>query len=136
VLEARRSIRPILSGAGEPTRSRFLPVPNRSPSRPTAAPSVAPSRTTPPSVRPSSAPARRAPRGEFEPSYVTRKRLAPRELLPAAGVGLALGLAAFYVMKVWLERTPVLPPASPPVPDGDEPVSPVNRTVTPQRAAP
>ena len=54
----------------------------------------------------------RAPRGEFTPSYVTRKRLKPNELLTAAGVGLGVGLVCAYIAKVWLERTPVLPPAA------------------------
>jgi len=79
-----------------------------------------------------------APRGEFEPAYVTRKRLTAHELLAAAGVGLGAALAAFYVAKVWLERTPVLPPAPPPAPPdvaGDGPTGTVHRTVTPQRAA-
>jgi hypothetical protein len=51
----------------------------------------------------------RADRGKFEPAYVTRKRLTARELLSAGGVGLALGLAAFYVAKVWIERSDVMP---------------------------
>jgi hypothetical protein len=54
----------------------------------------------------------RAPRGEFTPSYVTRKRLTRAELLTAAGIGAGVALAVFYVAKVWLERTPVLPPAA------------------------
>jgi len=53
-------------------------------------------------------------------------------------VGLGVALAAFYVAKVWLERTPVLPPPPPPAPPdvaGDAPTGTVHRTVTPQRAA-
>lgn len=71
---------------------------------------------------------------------MTRKRLTASELAVAAGVGLGVGLAVMYVAKLWLERTPVLPPAPAPRPkeDADEGASAgaVNRTVTPQRAAP
>jgi hypothetical protein len=81
--------------------------------------------------------ARRAERGAFEPAYVTRKRLTGQELLAAAGVGLGLALAGFYLAKVWIERSDVLPPTRPPAdPAGDAPAGAVNRTVTPQRAAP
>ena len=41
--------------------------------------------------------------------YVYRRPLAGRELLPAIGVGVAAGLAAFYVARLFLERTPLLP---------------------------
>ena len=41
--------------------------------------------------------------------YVYRKRLQPRELIPAIGAGIVTGLAAFYVAKLFLERTPLLP---------------------------
>src|SRR5260221_8260444 len=41
--------------------------------------------------------------------YVYRRSLAKRELLPAIGVGVAAGLAAFYVTRLFLERTPLLP---------------------------
>ena len=80
--------------------------------------------------------ARTGKRGEFEPTYVTRKRLTPRELIAAAGVGLGLGLACFYVAKVWIERSDVLPPPPPPPADDDAPRGAMNRTVTPRRAAP
>jgi hypothetical protein len=69
----------------------------------------------------------RAPRGEFTPSYVTRKRLTNGELATAAGIGVGVALAVFYVAKVWLERTPVLPPAS----AGGA----LDRSTTPRRAA-
>jgi hypothetical protein len=38
-----------------------------------------------------------------------RRPLAPQELLPAFGVGIAAALAAFYVTRLLLERTPLLP---------------------------
>jgi H+/Cl- antiporter ClcA len=41
--------------------------------------------------------------------YVFRRSLEPRELLPAIGVGVVAGLAAFYVARLFLERTPLLP---------------------------
>jgi len=89
-----------------------------------------------PSPLPPPVPRVHAPRGEFAPAYVTRKRLTGSELLTAAGVGLGIGLAVFYVAAVWLERTPVLPPPpKPPSPDG-EAEGTMHRTVTPQRAAP
>jgi hypothetical protein len=41
--------------------------------------------------------------------YVYRRPLNGPELLPALGVGIAAGLAAFYVTRLFLERTPLLP---------------------------
>ena len=41
--------------------------------------------------------------------YVYRRPLKPIELLPAIGAGIVTGLAAFYVAKLFLERTPLLP---------------------------
>ncbi|MEO8621368.1 MAG: hypothetical protein ABI625_09905 [bacterium] len=41
--------------------------------------------------------------------YVYRRRLDARELIPAIGAGIAVGLAAFYVVRLFLERTPLLP---------------------------
>jgi hypothetical protein len=32
-----------------------------------------------------------------------------RELIPAIGAGIVTGLAAFYVARLFLERTPLLP---------------------------
>ena len=49
-------------------------------------------------------------------SYSYRRPLGVRELLPAVGVGVGVGLLAFYVARVLLERTPlVTPPPRPPV---------------------
>lgn len=41
--------------------------------------------------------------------YVYRRGLDARELIPAIGAGIVTGLAAFYVAKLFLERTPLLP---------------------------
>ena len=41
--------------------------------------------------------------------YVYRRTLATRELVPAIGVGIVAGLAAYYVTRLFLERTPLLP---------------------------
>jgi hypothetical protein len=41
--------------------------------------------------------------------YVYRRTLTGRELIPAVGAGIATGLAAFYLTKLFLERTPLLP---------------------------
>ena len=41
--------------------------------------------------------------------YVYRRPLEMRELIPAIGAGVVTGLAAFYVAKLFLERTPLLP---------------------------
>lgn len=41
--------------------------------------------------------------------YVYRRSLAPRELIPAVGVGVVAGLVAFYVTRLFLQRTPLLP---------------------------
>ncbi|MHB1222893.1 MAG: hypothetical protein ACYC2G_02425 [Gemmatimonadaceae bacterium] len=51
-----------------------------------------------------------SPRNRPSPSateYVYRRDLEPRELLPAMGVGLGVGLAAFYVARLFLQRTPL-----------------------------
>lgn len=42
-------------------------------------------------------------------AYVYRRRLTGRELLPAIGAGVAVGLAAFYIARVLLQRTPLRP---------------------------
>ena len=42
-------------------------------------------------------------------SYVYRRPLDARELIPAIGAGIVTGLAAFYVARLFLERTPLLP---------------------------
>lgn len=41
--------------------------------------------------------------------YFYRRSLSAGELLPAIGVGVAAGLAAFYVARLVLQRTPLVP---------------------------
>ena len=53
--------------------------------------------------------------------YYYRRRLGAKDLLPAVGVGVAAGLAAFYIVQLLIQRTPLVPqgelarsPATPP----------------------
>ena len=52
--------------------------------------------------------------------YYYRRRLGAKDLLPAVGVGVAAGMAAFYVVQLLIQRTPLVPqgelPHSPKVP--------------------
>jgi hypothetical protein len=58
--------------------------------------------------------AMREPRSSSAGSeYYYRRRLTVRELLPAIGVGLGAGLAAFYVAMVFAQRTPLRPERRP-----------------------
>ena len=41
--------------------------------------------------------------------YIYSRPLSGSELLPAIGVGVAAGVAAFYVTRLFLQRTPLLP---------------------------
>jgi len=41
--------------------------------------------------------------------YVYRRPLDGAELIPAVGVGICSGLIAFYVARLFLQRTPLLP---------------------------
>jgi hypothetical protein len=43
------------------------------------------------------------------PTYYYRRPLALREMLPALGVGLGVGVAAFYVARLMLQRTSLEP---------------------------
>src|SRR2546423_15647911 len=52
-----------------------------------------------------------------------RRRLGAKAILPAVGVGVATGLAAFYVVQLLIQRTPL-------VPQGDLPRAP---TTPPKR---
>ena len=40
-------------------------------------------------------------------NYTYRRRLRGWDLLPAIGIGVGVGLAAFYVMSLMLQRTPL-----------------------------
>jgi len=50
---------------------------------------------------------RRGPRGGSE--YFYRRSLRAREMLPAIGAGVAIGLLAFYVARIVIQRTPLAP---------------------------
>jgi hypothetical protein len=50
---------------------------------------------------------REAPRTKTE--YVYRRRLEPRDLLPAIGVGVGVGAVAFYIAYLFAQRTPLEP---------------------------
>jgi hypothetical protein len=41
--------------------------------------------------------------------YTYRRDLHPVEMIPAIGVGIAVGLAAFYVATLLTQRTPLVP---------------------------
>jgi hypothetical protein len=49
----------------------------------------------------------------FADEYHYRRPLTPRELVPALGVGVGVGLVAFYIARVLLERTPLRPERRP-----------------------
>lgn len=49
----------------------------------------------------------------WETEYVYRRRLSGRELLPAVGIGVVAGLAAFYVARIVLQRTTLRPERRP-----------------------
>ena len=46
----------------------------------------------------------------LEPEYVYRRRLKPVELLPALGLAFAAGAAGFYIARLFLQRTRLMPP--------------------------
>jgi len=49
----------------------------------------------------------------WDTEYVYRRHLQRMELLPAVGVGAAVGALAFYVMRIVLQRTPLRPERRP-----------------------
>ena len=55
-------------------------------------------------------PAKSDPRVQLAGSeYFYRRALSARAMLPAIGVGVAAGLAVFYIARLYLERTPLVP---------------------------
>jgi hypothetical protein len=50
---------------------------------------------------------------QFPDEYTYRRPLRPRELVPALGVGVGVGLVAFYIARILLERTPLRPERRP-----------------------
>jgi hypothetical protein len=52
---------------------------------------------------------------KVERSYTYRRELNRGELVPAIGAGIAIGLAAFYVATLFIQRTPLVPGALEPV---------------------
>lgn len=55
---------------------------------------------------PNKSPARQTTRLD---GYVYRRRLTRMELVPAIGAAIVTGIAAYYVAKLFIERTPLLP---------------------------
>ena len=41
--------------------------------------------------------------------YYYRRQLGAKDLLPAVGVGVAVGLAGFYLVQLLIQRTPLVP---------------------------
>ena len=41
--------------------------------------------------------------------YYYRRQPGAKDLLPAAGVGVAVGLAGFYIVQLLIQRTPLVP---------------------------
>jgi hypothetical protein len=48
------------------------------------------------------------PRRDARESYVYRRPLSGRALLPALAIGVGAGLLAFYVARLFVQRTPLL----------------------------
>ena len=42
-----------------------------------------------------------------DPKYSYRRHLSLREMLPAIGVGIGVGVFAYYVTRLFLQRTPL-----------------------------
>ena len=47
------------------------------------------------------------PRPEVRESYYYRRQLSGRDLLPALAIGVGAGLVAFYVARLFVQRTPI-----------------------------
>jgi len=50
---------------------------------------------------------RRAVTADVDPKYYYRRSLTVRELMPAIGAAAAAAVATFYVVKLFIERTPL-----------------------------
>lgn len=53
--------------------------------------------------------------------YYYRRRLGAKDLLPAVGVGVAAGLASFYIVQLLIQRTPLVPQGELPLPSTTPP---------------
>ena len=47
------------------------------------------------------------PRRDARESYSYRRQLSGRDLLPAVAIGVGAGLVAFYVARLFVQRTPI-----------------------------
>lgn len=63
-----------------------------------------------------------------DPPYYYRRRLGLRELIPATGVAIAAGAVGFYIARLFLQRTQLIPP--------DRPLLPKPETALKQEPAP
>ena len=61
---------------------------------------------------------------KVERGYTYRRDLKGKEFIPAIGAGIAVGIAAFYVATLFLQRTPLVP----------GPLEPVGRLAPKRRA--
>jgi hypothetical protein len=52
---------------------------------------------------------KRSDEAKVSREYTYRRDLSAVELIPAIGVGVAVGLAAFYVATLLVQRTPLVP---------------------------
>ncbi len=52
---------------------------------------------------------RTSPQAARLEGYVYRRPLSLQEMAPAIGAGIVTGIAAFYVARLFLQRTPLLP---------------------------
>jgi hypothetical protein len=57
--------------------------------------------------------------------YYYRRKLVAKDLVPAVGVGVAAGLAAFYIVQLLIQRTPLVPTSKLP----RDPLAPPYRTL-------
>jgi hypothetical protein len=48
------------------------------------------------------------PRRDGRESYYYRRRLSGRDLLPALAIGVGAGLVAFYIARLFAQRTPLM----------------------------